>query len=59
MNRKGFTLIELLAVIVILGIILTFAVPSITNIYKESNLDLANKYGKYFRYENRNNREKQ
>lgn len=38
MNRKGFTLIELLAVIVILGIILTFAVPSITNIYKESKL---------------------
>ena len=38
MNRKGFTLIELLAVIVILGIILTFAVPSIINIYKESKL---------------------
>ena len=38
MNRKGFTLIELLAVIVILGIILTFTVPSITNIYKESKL---------------------
>lgn len=38
MNRKGFTLIELLAVIVILGIILTFAVPNITNIYKESKL---------------------
>ena len=38
MNRKGFTLIELLAVIVILAIILTFAVPSIINIYKESKL---------------------
>lgn len=38
MNRKGFTLIELLAVIVILGIILTFAVPNITNIYKDSKL---------------------
>ena len=38
MNRKGFTLIELLAVIVILGIILTFAVPSIINIYKDSKL---------------------
>lgn len=38
MNRKGFTLIELLAVIVILGIILTFTVPNIINIYKDSKL---------------------
>lgn len=38
MNRKGFTLIELLAVIVILGIILTFTIPNITNVYKDSKL---------------------
>ena len=30
MNKKGFTLIELLTVIVIIGIIMTFAFPSIT-----------------------------
>lgn len=29
MNKKGFTLIELLAVIVILGVVLTLAMPSI------------------------------
>ena len=29
-NKKGFTLIELLAVIVILGIILVIAIPSIS-----------------------------
>lgn len=38
MNRKGFTLIELLAVIVILGIILVIAVPSLANVYKDSKL---------------------
>lgn len=38
MNRKGFTLIELLAVIVLLGLILTFSVPKISNAYKESKL---------------------
>jgi type IV pilus assembly protein PilA len=31
MKNKGYTLVELLAVIVILGIILVLAVPSITN----------------------------
>ena len=30
MNKKGFTLIELLAVIVILGVILVIAIPSIS-----------------------------
>ena len=38
MNRKGFTLIEVLAVIVILGIILVVAAPSISNAYKNSKL---------------------
>ena len=38
MNRKGFTLTELLAVIVILGIILTIAIPSLINVYKDSKL---------------------
>ena len=32
MNKKGFTLVELLAVIVILGIILAIAVPTVTGI---------------------------
>lgn len=31
MNNKGFTLIELLAVLVILSIIITIAIPSITS----------------------------
>ncbi|MGM9881340.1 MAG: type II secretion system protein [Bacilli bacterium] len=38
MNRKGFTLIELLAVIVILGLVLVFTVPNITDAYKNSKL---------------------
>ena len=36
MKKKGFTLIELLAVIVILGIISLIAIPTVTNIIKES-----------------------
>ena len=32
MSKKGFTLVELLAVIVILGIILAIAVPTVTGI---------------------------
>lgn len=35
-NKKGFTLIELLAVIVILGIILTVAIPQITQYINSS-----------------------
>ena len=34
MNRKGFTLVELLAVIVLMAILITVAVPSITKIGK-------------------------
>ncbi|MDD2377724.1 MAG: prepilin-type N-terminal cleavage/methylation domain-containing protein [Bacilli bacterium] len=34
--KKGFTLIELLGVIILLGIIGTIAVPSITNLIKDS-----------------------
>ena len=36
MNKKGFTLVELLGVIVLLAIILAIAVPTISNIIKES-----------------------
>ena len=32
MNKKGFTLVELLAVIVVLGLIIAIAVPSINAI---------------------------
>jgi len=31
MNKKGFTLVELLAVIVVLGVILAIAIPSVTS----------------------------
>lgn len=30
-NNKGFTLVELLAVIVILGLLMAIAIPSVTN----------------------------
>ena len=35
-NKKGFTLVELLAVVVILGVLLMIAVPSVTNIINSS-----------------------
>ncbi len=40
MNKRGFTLIELLAVIVVLGIVLVIAIPSINNIIENSRLDV-------------------
>ena len=36
MNKKGFTLIELLAVIIILGILMIIAIPSVTNYISDS-----------------------
>ncbi len=36
-NNSGFTLIETIAVIIILGIVLTIAVPTITNVVKRTN----------------------
>ena len=45
MNKKGFTLIELLTVIVIIGIIMTFAFPSITGMINN------NKQKQYESYE--------
>lgn len=36
-NNSGFTLIETIAVIIILGIVLTIAVPTITNVVKKTN----------------------
>ena len=38
MNKRGFTLVELLAVIVIMAIILTIAIPSSIDAYKKSKL---------------------
>lgn len=36
MNKKGFTLVELLGVVVILGIVLTIAIPSVSNYIDKS-----------------------
>ena len=36
MNKKGFTLIELLAVIIILGILMIIAIPSVTRYISDS-----------------------
>lgn len=42
MNKKGFTLVELLAVIVILAVILTIAVPNMFKIINKSKEDTYN-----------------
>ncbi len=39
-NKKGFTLVEILAVIVLMGILLGFAVPSVINISKKQKANL-------------------
>jgi len=48
MNKKGFTLIELLAVIIILGILMIIAIPSVTtyiqNSRKSAYVDTADAY---------------
>ena len=48
-NNKGFTLVELLAVIVIMGILMMVAIPSVTrtieNSRKETFVDIAKSYG--------------
>ena len=48
-NRKGFTLVELLAVIVIMGILMMVAIPSVTrtieNSRKDTFVDIAKSYG--------------
>lgn len=36
-NNKGFTLVETIAVVIILGVVLSIAVPSITNVVKSTN----------------------
>ena len=48
-NNKGFTLVELLAVIVIMGILMMVAIPSVTrtieNSRKDTFVDIAKAYG--------------
>ena len=39
MNKKGFTLIELLAVIIIMGVLLLIAVPSVSKYIEQSRKD--------------------
>ena len=39
MNRKGFTLIEILAVIIILGVIMTIAVPNVLSMIDRNKKD--------------------
>lgn len=39
MNKKGFTLIELLAVVIILGVIMTIAVPNVLSILDRNKKD--------------------
>lgn len=48
MNKKGFTLIELLAVIIILGLLMAIAIPSVTRYIDQSRRKtLVNTIGNY------------
>ena len=38
MNKKAFTLVELLAIIIVMGVILTIAIPAVNKIIKNSQL---------------------
>ncbi len=50
MNKKGFTLIELLAVIVILGLLMAIAIPSVTKYITQSRKKtLATTMGNYMK----------
>lgn len=48
LNKKGFTLVELLAVIVILGVIMLIAIPSIGTIIQNSRLNSFASSGKMY-----------
>lgn len=45
-GKKGFTLVELMAILVILGVILLMAMPSITKTFKDSQTQEAGEYKK-------------
>lgn len=44
MNQKGFTLVELMGILVILGVIIVFTVPSITKTLKNSETNQLKEY---------------
>lgn len=46
MNRKGFTLIEVLAVIIILGVIMTIAVPNVLSMVDRNKKDTVIEHAK-------------
>lgn len=46
MNRKGFTLIEILAVIIILGVIMTIAVPNVLSMIDRNKKDTVIEHAK-------------
>lgn len=42
MNKRGFTLVELLAVIIVIGLIATFALPQVLNQFSNQTDELSN-----------------